>query len=229
MKILKKISLLGNQELFHTTLEEHYNALAVNIQFLGKDVQKILFTSFKENEGKSTVTINIAKALAELGCKVLLLDADTRNSTLLFRLKTEGKLEGLTSYLSGVTSLENIIYPTDVQNLWIIPSGKIPPNPVSLLQTKYFDEMMQVLSQYYDYILVDSPPVSKVIDAVVLSQKCDGSVIVVETGTILRKSVQKIKEELEQAGSKFLGVVLNKVNIKVSSYGEYGKYGTYGK
>lgn len=225
---MKKIDILYNKQIINKDLTEYYNALATNIQFLGKDIKKIVISSVRENEGKSTVSVNLAKALAELGLKVLLIDADTRNSVMIARFKADGKIEGLTSYLSGVTGIENVLYETDVQNLTILPSGKVPPNPTNLLQNKNFDIMLSAFEKYYDYIIVDAPPIGAVIDAAIICKKCDGSILVVESGSIKRKFVKKAKEQLEQSGSKFLGVILNKVDMKTISYGEYGAYGSYG-
>lgn len=208
-------------------ITEYFNALATNIQFLGKDTKKIVISSVKENEGKSMVSINLSRALANLGLKVLLIDADTRNSVLLQRLNIKQKITGLTSYLSGQAEIKEVIFQTDVSNFHIIPAGFVPPNSLTLLQGRRFEMMMKGLNDYYDYIIVDAPPVGLVIDAAVIAKVCDGSILVVESGTIKRDFVRKAKEQLEQSGTKFLGVILNKVPNK--SYGKYGRYGGYGQ
>lgn len=225
---MQRIDILYNTKVMDKDLYEYYIALANNIQFLGSDNKKILFSSFQENEGKSTVAINVAKALADQGNKVLFLDVDTRKSSTASRFKFRGKIEGLTSYLSGLVNIENVIYETDVQNLNMIPAGQVPPNPTALLQNKHFDIMLVALEQYYDYIIVDSPPVGAVIDAAVVAKKCNGTILVVEYNKTKRKSVIKAKEQLESSGSKFLGVILNKVDTKSLNYGDYGHYGSYG-
>lgn len=207
-------------------VSEHYNALATNIQFLGKDVKKIVLSSVRANEGKSMISLNLCKALAELGMKVLLIDADTRNSVLLQRLNVKKKTIGLTSYLSGQAELKEVIYPTDLGNLYLIPSGFVPPNSISLIQSRKFEVMMKGLTEYYDYVIVDAPPVGMVIDAAIIAQYCDGSILVVEAGAIRRGFVRKASEQLAQSGTKFLGVILNKVDVH--SYGSYGRYGGYG-
>lgn len=210
-------------------ISEHFNALATNVQFLGKDVKKIVLSSVRANEGKSMVSLYLCKALADLGLKVLLVDADTRNSVLVQRLKVKTKMTGLTSYLSGQAEIKEVIYPTDLPSLYVIPAGFVPPNSLSLLQSRRFELMLKGLNDYYDYIIVDAPPVGMVIDAAVISKFCDGSVLVVEAGSIRREHVRKAKEQLEQSGTKFLGVILNKVDVKgYGGYGKYGGYGTYG-
>ena len=108
-------------------------------------------------------------------------------------------------------------------------SGQIAPNPTGLLQSKNFTMMMEALRRHYDYIIVDTPPIGVVIDAAIIAQRCDGTVLVVESGTNRRKMVQKAKEQLEQTGTPFLGVILNKFNIKAAEYGSYGGYGSYGE
>lgn len=226
---MTKIDILYNKNIITKELSEHYNALATNIQFLGKDIKKIVVSSVQENEGKSTVSINLAKSLADLGFKVLIIDGDTRNSVLLARFKARGKVEGLTSYLSGSVGIENVLYETDVNNLTILPAGQIPPNPTSLLQSRNFEIMLSAFEKYYDYIIIDAPPIGAVIDAAIIAKNCDGSILVVQSEAIKRKFVKKAKEQLEQSGSKFLGVVLNKVDIKTSSYDGYGVYGNYEK
>lgn len=226
---MKKIDVLYNKKIIDKDLTEYYISLATNIKFLGSDVKKILFSSVFENEGKSTVAINVAKVLAEQGAKVLLLDSDTRKSSIANRFRFQGKLEGITSYLSGIVDIENVLYATDVNNLTILPAGQVPPNPTALLQNKNFNIMLSALEQYYDYIIVDTPPIGAVIDATIVAKNCDGIILVIEADRTKRKEIIKAKEQLENSGSKFLGVVLNKIDSKVVDYGMYGNYGSYGK
>ena len=125
--------------------------------------------------------------------------------------------------------MDQVLYTTEFPNLDIIESGQIAPNPTGLLQSKNFTMMMEALRRHYDYIIVDTPPIGVVIDAAIIAQRCDGTVLVVESGTNRRKMVQKAKEQLEQTGTPFLGVILNKFNIKAAEYGSYGGYGSYGE
>ena len=208
---MSQINLLTNER----TNTEYYNALRTNIQFLGKDIKVIALTSTSENEGKSTVSVNIAISLAELGYKTILVDADTRKSVMAGRFKFTNKITGLTSYLSGVAAIEDVIYETDVENLNIIPAGKVPPSPTSLLQNKNFNIMIDVFKEYYDYIIIDTPPIG-------------GFITVVEVNKVKKKALERAKDQLEKAGSKFLGVILNKVEERDLGYGGYGSYGGYG-
>lgn len=220
---MEYIKILRNKQIIDKKLDEYYNSLATNIKFLGKDIKKIVLTSVFENEGKSTISINLAKSLAEIGCKVIFIDADTRKSVMYSRFKYRGEVLGLTSYLSGDTELQNTLYRTDVENLTILPSGLIPPNPVSLLQNKNLDIMLDVFEKYYDYIIIDTPPIGSVIDPAIIAKKSDGSILVVEEGRVKKKFIKKAKTQLEQSGSNFLGVILNKADFERNEYGNYGK------
>ncbi|ERK56259.1 tyrosine-protein kinase CpsD [Gemella bergeri ATCC 700627] len=226
---MAEISVLNNERIVDSSIKEYYNALRTNVQFLGKDIKVIAITSTSENEGKSTVSINLAISLAELGLKTVLIDADTRKSVMAGRFKFKNKINGLTNYLSGSSPIEDIIYETDVNNLNIIPAGQVPPNPTGLLQNRNFNIMIDVFKEYYDYIIIDTPPIGAVVDAAIISRKCDGFAIVVESNKIKKKVLEKSKEQLEKAGSKFLGVILNKVDVKEVTYGGYGAYGGYGE
>ena len=217
-----------NMGMIDSDIEEYYNAIRTNIQFFGNDMRTILMTSVTDSEGKSTVSINLATSFAELGKKTLLIDADTRNSVLLNRFNINKKVVGLTNYLSGISKLEEVLYNTNQPNLTILPAGKVPPNPTVLLQNNYFDEMMRKRRREYDYIIVDTPPIGMVIDAAIIGLRCDGAVVVVESGKVGKRAVMKARESLEQAGCSFLGVILNKVGKKGSNYGGYGGYGGYG-
>ena len=208
--------------------EEYYNALRTNIQLSGEDIKIVSLTSVQPNEGKSTTTTNLAIAFARAGYKTLLIDADIRNSIMSGVFKSSAKITGLTDYLAGKTDLSQGLCETDVKNLFVIESGQSSPNPTALLQSKNFDAMMNILRRYYDYVIVDTPPIGLVIDAAIISQKCDASILVAESGSVKRKALQKAKEQLEQTGTPFLGVILNKYDVSGDRYGAYGAYGNYG-
>ena len=208
--------------------EEYYNALRTNIQLSGENIKVVAVTSVQPNEGKSTTSTNLAIAFARAGYTTLLVDSDIRNSVMSGVFKSKEKISGLTDYLSGNTDLSQGLCETDVANLFIIKSGQVSPNPTALLQSKNFDTMMNILRRHYDYIIVDTPPIGLVIDAAIITQKCDASVLVAEAGSVKRKALQKAKEQLEQTGTPFLGVILNKYDVSRASYGVYGAYGNYG-
>lgn len=206
-------------------LEEAYKTLRSNIQFSGSDIKVIGFTSSQPDEGKSSVSLNLAVSMAELGKKVMFIDGDLRKSVLLGRYRINKPIKGLTHYLSGLNSLNQVIYSANVDNLHLIFSGQIPPNPSELLNDKIFSDLVSDLKKEYDYIIIDTPPLGAVIDAAIVAQNCDGMVLVMESNAISYKFAQKIKEQLDKTETKILGVVLNKVDM--SNTGYYNKY--YGK
>ena len=208
--------------------EEYYNALRTNIQLSGDNLKVLAISSVKPGEGKSTTSTNIAWSFARAGYKTLLVDADVRNSVMSGIFKSREKITGLTDYLSGSTDLSQGLCDTNVENLFVIQAGPVSPNPTALLQSDNFNNMIDTLRKYFDYIIVDTAPIGIVIDAAIITQKCDASILVTAAGETKRRDVLKAKEQLEQTGTPFLGVVLNKFNTEVEKYGAYGGYGTYG-
>lgn len=204
---------------------EAYKSLRTNLQFCGEDKKVIAITSCTPNEGKSSVTMNLAVSLAEAGKKVLLIDADLRKSVLVGRTKVKESIKGLTHYLSKQAALIEVICATNVKNMHIVYAGPVPPNPAELLGGKYFRELLSSLRKVYDYILVDTPPLGSVIDSAIIAEECDGSIMVIETGVISYRFAQDVKSQLEKSNCPILGVVLNKVDM--SKQGYYGKY--YGR
>ncbi|VJJ43251.1 capsular polysaccharide biosynthesis protein Cps14D [Streptococcus pneumoniae] len=209
--------------------EEYYNALCTNIQLSGDKLKVISVTSVNPGEGKTTTSVNIARSFARAGYKTLLIDGDTRNSVISGVFKSREKITGLTEFLSGTADLSYGLCDTNIENLFVVQSGSVSPNPTALLQSKKFNDMIETLRKYFDYIIVDTPPVGIVIDAVIITQKCDASILVTATGEANKRDVQKAKQQLEQTGKLFLGVVLNKLDISVDKYGVYASYGNYGK
>lgn len=208
--------------------EEYFNAIRTNIQLSGSDIKVVGITSVQSNEGKSTTAASLAIAYARSGYKTVLVDADIRNSVMSGFFKPTTKITGLTDYLAGTTDLSQGLCDTDIPNLTVIESGKISPNPTALLQSKNFENLVATLRRYYDYVIVDCPPLGMVIDAAIIAQRCDAMAVVVESGNIKRSAVKKVKEQLEQTGTSFLGVILNKYDVTTEKYGDYGNYGNYG-
>ncbi|HHA9494088.1 TPA: polysaccharide biosynthesis tyrosine autokinase CpsD [Streptococcus pneumoniae] len=209
--------------------EEYYNALCTNIQLSGDKLKVISVTSVNPGEGKTTTSVNIARSFARAGYKTLLIDGDIRNSVISGVFKSREKFTGLTEFLSGTADLSHGLCDTNIENLFVIQSGSVSPNPTALLQSKNFNDMIETLRKYFDYIIVDTAPIGIVIDAAIITQKCDASILVTATGEVNKRDVQKAKQQLEQTGKLFLGVVLNKLDISVDKYGVYGSYGNYGK
>lgn len=210
---------------------EAYKRLRTNVQFCGSDVKVIALTSTVPNEGKSSVSFNLAASIAESGKKVIFIDADLRKSVLVGRYKINKAVKGFTHYLSGINSFDEVVCSTNVDNLHVVFSGPVPPNPAELLGNKYFRTLIKLLRQAYDYVIIDTPPIGSVIDAAIIAEECDGIVMVVASGETSYKLVQMTKSQLDKANCKILGVVLNKVPMgKGGYYGHYGKYyGHYGE
>lgn len=207
--------------------EEAIKTLRTNIQFTGKNIKTIMFTSCLPNEGKSDVAFQLAQEIGNMGKKVLLIDADIRRSVYVNRYKVKEKVKGLSQYLSGQLAKEFLIYQTNFLNVDIIFSGPIAPNPSELLEEASFSDLLKELRNVYDYIILDTPPLGSVTDAAIVAKECDGAILVIESERVSYKLAQKVQEQLEKTGCKILGAVLNKVNIEKDKY--YGKYSYYYK
>lgn len=207
--------------------EEAIKTLRTNIQFTGKNVKTIMFTSCFPNEGKGDVTFQLCQEIGNMGKRVLLLDADIRRSAYVNRYRIKQKVNGLSQYLSGQLAKEFLIYQTNFLNVDIIFAGPMAPNPSELLEEEAFRELLAEARAHYDYIIIDTPPVGSVIDAAIIAKESDGAVLVIESERVSYKVAQKSMEQLEKTGCKILGAVLNKVNIEKNKY--YGKYDYYYK
>lgn len=217
-------------------LKDDYNyneaikTLRTNIQFCGNNIKTIMLTSSMPDEGKSDVSMALAVSLAQIGKKVLYLDADIRKSILVARCQIESEVNGLSQYLSGQKTLREILYHTVVENMDLIFAGPYSPNPAELLEEDLCAKMFEALKAEYDYVIVDTPPMGNLIDGAIVARYCDGAVLVIESGAISYRLEQKVKAQLERSGCRILGVVLNKVDLREDKYyGRYGKYGKYGK
>lgn len=221
---LEKISKLNFRS------NEAYKALRTNIQFCGSDIHMICLTSCLPNEGKSSVSFNLAKSFAESGKRTVYVDADLRRSSTIGRYKPDQGVLGLTHYLSGQNMLAEILYASNIPDMDIIFTGPIPPNPTELLEGSFFNTMLQILREEYEYVIIDTPPLGSVIDSAIVAQKCDGVVLIIETGAISFRLALKVKEQLEKGNCKLLGAVLNKVRTKRGQYNYYGRrYKKYSK
>lgn len=207
---------LSASENFYT--QEAYKTLRTNLMFCGRDIQIIAITSYWENEGKTTVVLNLARSLAELGKRVLVIDADMRKSVIAGRHTNAKKPAGLSEILTGMVKLADGMYTTQYENLHIIFSGKYPPNPVELLGGKYFPMLLEETRKVYDYVLIDTPPLGQVIDAAVLAPSCDGTLLVMESHSIRQKHAQTLISQLNRTGSKILGVVRNNTGDRKNSH-----------
>lgn len=220
---MKQIKLIFEFKSEYFT-SEAYKTLRTNIQFCGADVKVIALTSCEAHEGKTTVCLDLARAFAEAGKKVMLIDADMRQSVSVSRYTGESGFKGLSQLLLGQATIEDVKYNTDA-GFDIIFAGKFPPNPAELLGSGLFRELIENEKPYYDYILIDTPPLGLVIDAAVIATACDSAIIVIGADMVSYKKVETVKSQLQKAGCRILGAVLNHVKHKGDRY--YKKY--YGK
>ncbi|WNZ47622.1 polysaccharide biosynthesis tyrosine autokinase [Leptolyngbya boryana CZ1] len=208
-----------------------YQMLRTNLKFISSDRQARAFvvTSCIAGEGKSTVSANLALAYAQQGQRVLLIDADLRRPRQheVWSIDSYNKV-GLSNLLVGITSLEDAVRPV-MENLYLLPAGKIPPNPVTLLDSERMAHLVQDFLGKFDCVIFDTPPLSGIADALILGKMTDGIVLVSRMGTVNFSSAQNAKEYLGQAEQKVLGIVINGVNPKdePDSY-FYGAYYYYG-
>ena len=207
--------------------KESIKTLRTNIQFCGSSIRAIMFTSSLPDEGKSDVSFALAESLAQIGKKTVLIDADIRKSVLVARYQLKCEVAGLSQYLSGQKTLEDVVYQTNEENLSVIFAGPYSPNPAELLEEELCGRMFEALRSYYDYIIVDTPPMANLIDGAIVASHCDGAVLVIESGAISYRLEQRVTSQLEKSGCRILGSVLNKVDVHTKSY--YGKYGRYGR
>lgn len=219
---MKKMEFMESEKDFFT--EEAYNSLRTNIIFCGADIKTISITSCFPNEGKSSVSRNLAINFAKAEKKVLLIDADMRKSVTMGIVDTEGAVCGLSHFLSGQAELDDVIYSSrNNENLFVIFTGSFPPNPSELLSGERFKKLIQEARKCFDYVIVDTPPLGAVIDAAVVSSVCDGAIIVVRANKTSYKDVKAVKLQLEKANCKILGTVLNGAESKGNSY-YYNEY-----
>lgn len=208
---------------------EAIKTLRTNIQFCGSNIRVIMFTSAMPDEGKSDVAFAAAQSLAQIGKKVLLIDADIRKSVLVTRYQLDSEICGLSQYLSAQKKMEDIIYDTNIENFSVIFAGPYSPNPAELLEEKLFDRLLEAVKGEFDIVIIDTPPMGSLIDGAIVARSCDGAVMVIESGAISYRLEQRVKNQLEKTGCRILGAVLNKVDIHNDAYyGKYGKYGKYG-
>lgn len=201
---------------------EAYKTLRTNIMFSGDDIKVIALTSCTPGEGKTTVSLNLAVDMAKAGKKVVYVDADLRQSVLVGRYKINGIDKGMSHFLSGQCTVNECLYATNINNLYIIPSGPVTPNPSELLGGKPFKQMISVLRKAFDYVIIDTAPLGSVIDSAVAAKECDGAVMILKANSIDKHFAVKVKEQLALSGCRLLGAVLTMVPVKKGSY--YSKY-----
>lgn len=232
---MKKL-MIQNLPVMPFEIEEAINQLRVNLGFCGDQIKTIMITSSIPGEGKSFITINLWRMLAELGKRTILIDCDLRKSEMRTRYEigSEGGITGIAHYLSGKVELEEAIYETNIPNGFMIPLSASVVNPTILLENPRFSEMLERCSERFDYILVDTPPLESVADALRIACHVDGTVMVIRSGVTSRKVVEDAAAKLSRSGTPLLGVILNRAQVSKNGnyyyqHYYYGGYGSYGK
>lgn len=207
---------------------EAYRVIRTGIQFAqaGKELQTIALTSCTPNEGKSMTIANLAVVLTQAGKSVLLIDCDMRNPTVHKNFNLSNKV-GLSSCISMGTALSDAVQKTSIEGLYALTGGVIPPNPSELLGSEQMKNVLQRAKEQYDYVLIDTPPVMPVTDALIVSRFVDGMILVIASAEVKVEMARDVKNQLVNAGANILGVVLNKVRSEHHGYG-YGYYYYYG-
>lgn len=222
---IKKIDLTAFNDA-KSPVTEAYRTIRTNLSFSGVDKQmKIVeVTSAVPNEGKSTVLASLAIVMAQAGKKVLLVDCDFRNPTQhkLFGLPNKG----VSNCIATGGDFHEIIQHIDQENIDILTSGPVAPNPSEILMSNRMQDFLNTAREEYDYVLIDTPPVMPVTDSAVLSSKTDGVMLVIASGEDKPELVKAAKTRLEQAGANIIGCILNKVKVAGGKYG-YGYSGSH--
>lgn len=214
---------------------ESFRTLRTNIEFLAVNAKSdhrgrsFIVSSAGPGEGKSTTSANLALSLAETGSRVLLIDGDLRMPAIARYMAIEGGV-GLTDILIGKAEISDVLQRWGQDELYIIPSGKIPPNPSELLGSRAMDELMEMVIDYFDYVIIDAPPVLLVTDAAVLSKRTNGVLLVAASGSTRRQALGGAVQSLGVAGGNIAGIIVTMLPVKGPdsyAYGAYGAYGTY--
>ena len=216
-------------------LSEIFRTLRTNIQFMNtkNKLKSLLVTSTIAGEGKSWVSSNLAATFAQAGKKVIILDADMRKGRQ-YRIFDVSPRPGLSNYLSGVTEndkevdLADYVQETEIENLFVIPAGNVPPNPSELLVSESMLHLLEKLKEICDIVIIDGPPTQLVTDSLILTRIADSTVIVAEGNKTKKESLRRIVDNIQKVGGKIAGVVLNKVKLSAKNYEQSYYYGSTG-
>ena len=210
---------------------EAYKTLRTNMNFIFRNnkYKKLVVTSSIPGEGKSSVSINLARVLAENGTRVILIDCDMRKPMLHKYLRAQRfRTRGLITVLSGISTLEDSVATFSDLQFDLMTAGPIPPNPTELLASEEMEHLLDLLAKQYDYVICDTPPVSVVTDAAILSQYNAGVILVVRQKYATFKQAKKAKQNLENVHADILGCVLNQYdvskNVKETKQSSYYYY-----
>jgi capsular exopolysaccharide synthesis family protein len=207
-----------------SSLSEAFRALGTAVSVRSRPVKTLLITSSQNGEGKTTTALNLAQALAQRGDRVLLIDCDLRKGEVAKAIGFK-KPEGLTAILTGELATSKVLLALQ-PNLWVLPAGAVPPDPVALLASKQMALLLQTVATRFEFVIIDSPPVLAVTDAVILAGLVDGVLLVAASGTTSRGGLLRTRRILEVSGARILGMAVNKLDPRRPNYGySYSQYG----
>ncbi|RJX23786.1 MAG: polysaccharide biosynthesis tyrosine autokinase [Dethiobacter sp.] len=210
---------------------EAYHSLRTNILFSGLDkpIRSILVTSPLPDGGKTTTVSNLGVTISRTGARVIIVDGDLRRPAIHRVFGLDNKV-GLTNLLVEENlTVEDALQETEAENLYILTSGPLPPNPSELLVSAAFSRLLEKIKEQCDFLLIDSSPALAVTDPALLSRYVDGTILVINFGDIPREVAQKAKEQLENVKANIIGVVLNKIPSNGTGYYYYYYYHYYGE
>jgi len=225
--VAKGVAVRDELEDRRSQVSEAYQSVRAALQFSTEHgvPRSLLITSSRAAEGKSSTALAIAQTLASLGSSVLLVDADLRKPT--FRGPATSS-DGLSRLLAGADNVSECIHPTEMERLFLLPSGPIPPNPAELLASGRFEHILKEVTEVFDHVVIDAPPVLGLADAPLLSATAEGTLMVVEAGSVRRAAALSAIQRLRAAGARIMGGILTKFSAKRSGYGYGYGYG-YGE
>ena len=225
LELLAAIPRYGKDDA--TLATEAYQNLRTALLFSrrGEAGQVVLITGTAPGEGKTTTLLNVAKLLAVSGETVVVVDCDLRRANLHLRLNIPRE-PGFTDYFVKNVDLSGLVRTTRIPNLWAIPAGTLPPNPPALLARADLGTALAQLKRHYRWVLVDSPPVAAVTDALLLAQNADATVLVVQQNKVDRAMVKRALGALRKVTPNVIGAVLNAVDVKTKGYYGYAYYGS---
>jgi len=221
----------GNRKLFShihpmSAIAESFRALRTNIAYSSIDHPRrvILITSSDPGEGKSTIVSNLGVVMAQAGSRVLIMDCDLRRP-VMHKIFEMDQQRGLTNLIAQDLEVGEVVRSTEVDGLFVINSGPIPPNPSELLGSQKMKDLLEKVGGQYDLVLIDTPPLNAVTDASVLASVVDGVIIVIKSGESRIDIARESKAQLEKANARIIGVVLN--DMKANGGGYYRHYYHY--
>ena len=210
-----------------TAVQNAARTLLANIRFAGVDkpIKSIVVTSSIPNEGKSTMTCNLARVIAASGKRVLVVECDMRNRTMSGLLGASAR-HGIYAVLSGEVELDRAVVPTGQKNLYFLDAEPHIPNPSDILSSMRFRSLMSAMETVYDYILLDTPPVGAFVDAAIIAELADATLLVVRERFVKREEVVAAYDQLMKADAHIAGVVMNMCEAETNEY--YSRYSKYG-